>query len=383
MRKGLLEMLADLPPKFVGAKQEGYILFGVALLGFIIQMALRSADIYSADAPMWSDQIRYFLTDDPRVFDFDKAYGHPGTTIVLIGSLLHSLFNVSYRTALDLGMSLLIAGTAAACSYLCIVLRRNSLWWLATAILLLLNRLFIHATPPTAVAMPFLVLILLFAWRLWQQEGPSRSQYVLWGAAAGLAAATRLDAALLVSAPLLLLLGRRHGSRAVLPIMAGALASFYIADPFLWSMPVRHITDLAYKFTMHYTNYSSHVGIDSYFLLNASWLSIASFSWAILLLRQKRQEQIIPSPIVIIFSCISILSFLIVLSSRYQAARYLFPMFAAWEVLLPLFALEALSLHYKKGGSFSDQGQRNLATAVILGLVVLTQLPAYTIVFTR
>lgn len=58
---------------------------------------------------LWASQIQYFLTHDSRMFDFYGCYGHPGTTLVELGSLFHILFGFSYSTALALAISILIA----------------------------------------------------------------------------------------------------------------------------------------------------------------------------------------------------------------------------------------------------------------------------------
>ena len=277
-------------------KQERDIFLRVLLYGFIIQMAARAASVESVDQSMWAKQIQYLLTHDPRVFDFYAAYGHPGTTLVELGSLFHILFGFSYSTALTLGMSILIAVVTAACSVLCFLLYRQSLWWLATAFLLLLNRMYMNATPPTAVVMPFTVLIVLATWWLWEQQGrTSRWPYFLWGAVAGLAAATRLDASLLVSTPMFVLLWYRHGRRVVLPLLAGAGISFFMADPFLWFMPIRHVTDLVHKFTMHYVYYSPTKMEPSEFI-NAMWMSTVSFGWSFVLLFYQRRVRNNPNP---------------------------------------------------------------------------------------
>jgi hypothetical protein len=183
-------------------KQEWYIFWGVLFYGFLIQLVSRT--VYGfGDKTMWARQIQYLLNRDPRQFDLYGAYGHPGTPLVELGSLFHIVFGFSYDNAVTLSMSILIAMAIAVCSVLCSLLYRRSLWWLATAFILLLSRLYILATPPTAIVMPYIVLIVLATWWLWLQQLPSsRKLFFLWGVVVGLATATRLDITLLVSAPM-------------------------------------------------------------------------------------------------------------------------------------------------------------------------------------
>lgn len=361
-----------------------HIYFWVLLCGFIIQLVLQSVTFELVDHSMWANQIQYFLTNDPRLFDFSAAYGHPGTTLVELGSLFHVLFGFSYSTALTLSMSILIAMATAACSVLCFLLYPQTLWWLASTCILLLNRMYINATPPTTVAMPFTVLIVLATWWLWENSvSTSRWLYFLWGAVVGLAAATRLDAALLVGTPMFVLLWYRHGGKVVLPILTGAGISFFVSDPFLWFMPIQHITDLAHKFTKHYSKFDSTMysaTIEPADMVNAVWLSAVSFGWAFVLLCYRRLARIIPVPIMVIFSGTSVMALLIILSSKFQAVRYLFPLTIIWEVFLPLFALETLEPSTQTTSS-KALFQNSALSLWIIVLVVLTQLLAYTVIF--
>jgi hypothetical protein len=359
--------------------KEKRIFFTVLFSGFVIQMALRAVVDYS-DRIIFANQIQYFLTHDPREFDLLGAYGHPGTTVVELGSLLHIFFGVSYVNAVTLSISILIAGATAACSVLCFLLYRRSLWWLAAAFILLLNRMYIIAAPPTAVVMPFIVLIVLATWWLWEQPAfRSRWVYILMGAVMGLAIATRLDISLLVSTPMFFIIWYRHRYRVILPLLAGAGISFFIADPFLWFMPLQHISDLIHKFTLHYTHYL-RLKIDPFFLLDAGWLSAVSFIWSIVLFYHRRLARIIPVPIMIVVTSTTILGIIVVFSSKFQAVRYLFPLFTIWEIILPLFAFETLAT-YKSMDSTLTTHQETIISSSIIVLVVLTQLLAYQVIF--
>jgi hypothetical protein len=357
-------------------KQEWYIFFGVLFYGFLIQ--LMSKTVYGfGDKNLWTNQIQYLLNHDPRQFGIYSAYGHPGTPLVELGSLFHIVLGFSYDNAATLALSFLIASATAACSVLCSLLYRRSLWWLATAFTLLLSRLYFIATPPTAVAMPLIVLIVFATWFLWEQQDgtPSWRIYVLWGAVVGLAVATRLDISFLVSAPMFMLLWHRHGRKVLLPMLAGAGISFYIMDPYLWFMPIRHLVDLVHKFTVHYAHYSSPTKIEPLELARALSLAAVSVGWSFVLLYRRRLAQIIPVPILVVLIGASILAIMVILSSKIQLVRYLSPLIIAWEVLLPLFAQETFA-PTKRSELVDTPPERMVESWWIIGLVVLTQVIA-------
>jgi hypothetical protein len=365
-------------------KREKYIFFGVLFFGFVIQLVPRTL-FYFGDKSIWADQLRYFLNNDPRMFDFYLAYGHPGTVLLELGIVFHVLLGVSYATAMTLGESILIAAATAACSVLCFLLYRRSLWWLAAACTLLLNRMYMHATEPTAVVMPLVVLIVLATWWLWErQERISKWHCFLLGTVMGLAAASRLDAGVLVSLPMFLLMWHRHGRRIVLPLFAGAGISFFMADPFLWFMPIQHITDLVRKFTLHYTrSYPSRVQpftMDTISFVDAMWLSAVSFAWSLILFRRQRLARILPIPVMIVFFIISAIAMVVVFSSKFQVARYLYPLMMVWEVFLPLFILETLNPTNRRE-SVEASPQRSAISLSVISISILMQLPAYLTLF--
>jgi hypothetical protein len=168
----------------------------------------------------------------------------------------------------------------------------------------------------------------------------------------------------------------RHGRKVVLPLLAGAGISFFIADPFLWFIPIQHIADLLRKFTMHYSQ-SLLLKMELPFFVDAIWLSAVSFVWAFVLLRQQRLAQIMPIPIIIVFSSISILALVGVFSSKFQATRYLFPLIIVWEVFLPLFILETLIPTNSIESSIDSPPQITTISSSVIGLVILMQLLAY------
>ena len=140
-------------------KKTKYIFIGVLLYGFVIHLATKGSSSF-VDNALWADQIQYFLNRDPREFNFYGAYGHPGTTLVGLGSLLHILLGVPCLNAVTLSMSFLMAAATAACVVICLLLYPRSLRRGAAALLAAVHRGRAHtwrcASPaePRAVTQP-------------------------------------------------------------------------------------------------------------------------------------------------------------------------------------------------------------------------------------
>jgi hypothetical protein len=353
------------------------VFWGVFCYCLAIQLATKGQTDF-IDKTMWANQIVWYLNQDPRVFDFNAAYGHPGGTLVGLGSLLYRYCGLSSSVALSVSMSLYIAAATAACSVLCLRLRPQTLWWLAAAFILTFNRIYIFSTPPTATVLPLITLMVLSTWWLWQ-ENTSRPQwiYFAWGAIGGLAAATRLDITLLLGAAMFPLVCYRGRLRALPPMLAGASLAFFAADPFLWFMPLQHLKDLLHKFTYHYAQFQSKDTIRLTEYLYALPLTVASMVWGGVLLARRRLERLMPLPLFVGFSAATVLATALILTSDFQAVRYFYPLIMVWEILLALFALE----HFAPAGTAAELPQapdrRNLAAWVVILALVLIQLLAY------
>ena len=336
-------------------KPNVLIFISVLIVGFSIQAAMNSI-FPLGDLAMWAKEIRYFIAQDPKQFDFNGAYGNPGTLVLELGTVLHTLFDISYRNAVTLSVSVLVALAVAACSVVCFFLQPDSLWWLATACTLLFNRLCISATPPTAVAIPLITLIVLAAWWLINQQAlPAMKYFLGWGAAVGLACATRIEVSLLVSAPFSLLIARQHGRRTLLPMIAGALVVFFLSDPYLWLMPAKHLGDLVRRFTINYAQYPNMpIFVDE--MVQTLWLAALSCGWCLARLMRRSLPRILPGTIIVALSAISLLMLIVVFSSNYKPSRYFIPVAVVWEVILLLLALEAAEVKVvSDGGSVATR----------------------------
>lgn len=356
--------------------QSKVIFLGVLLYAFAVQVVIRSTSLV-IDKNLWASQIEYFLNRDPRAFDMLGAYGHPGTTLLELGSLFHLVLGTSYGDSLILGVSLLIAAGIAACATLCFLLYPRSLWWITTAFTMTFTRFFIDATPPTAVIMPFIALVVMGALWLWEQSQKSWWLYGLWGCVIGFSAATRLDMTALVGLPMIVLLLYRHGRCIIMPVTAGITVSFFIADPFLWFMPVQHILDLIRKFTFHHDNFSHPTEVKGREVFQMIVIGVICIIWWFALVGLRRKQVLpIPMQIIAVFLGISLLAGAIILSSTFQALRYFYPLVIVWEIFLPLFVLETFSPTNRHEPSGPFWGGTVVSWSIV-GIVIVMQILAY------
>jgi len=353
--------------------REKRVFLSLFLYGVVFQFATRGAGDLS-DTWIWAEQIQFFLERDPRVFDLFGAYGHPGTTLIELGSLFHGFFGVSYIHATMLSMSILIAGATAACATICLSLFPRSIWWLTTAFILLLDRPYFGVTPTTAIVIPLTTLSILTMWWLWVQRLPQPPwRYFLLGAIIGLTAATRLDTALPVGSVMIAIIWYRFGLSKMLAVLAGAVIAIFVFDPFLWFMPIRHLADLIRKFTLHYDTKIIPTGIESAELIRGLALSALSSGWSLVLLVRRRLSRIVPIPVIIGCFIISVFTLAVVLSSSTQSLRYLAPLIVLWEIFLPLLVLETFVPTTDPDRQSNGLSGIQIPSKTVIGLLILMQ----------
>jgi len=362
--------MVETAPRSFKPKNALFIFAGVFLLGFIFFM-FGVAPVQFPDKSMWADQIMFFETGDIRQFDFFLAYGHPGTPLLELGYLLHTVFQLPYVRAVELALGLLTCGITACCAVLCYRLFPYSDWWLFAAMTLLLNRLSAHGTPPTMAVMPLIVLIVLVTWWLWDVPSPLEGRFsLLWGAVFGLSIATRIDATVMVGGAMWLLLCFRFGLFQMLPAVAGGLLSFYLFDPYFWFMPVQHAVDLVHKFTIHYKSSSIHSTIDAVDWLHTLLFTVISLCWMLGLAYRRRLFRIVPVKILSVYLATFLVATLVIVTSKFQDARYFYPLIMFWEVLLPLLVLETYQARCELGEGHDFRRRTVLPYAIVIFLLV-------------
>jgi hypothetical protein len=257
------------------------------------------------------------------------------------------------------------------------MLQPQTLWWFTTGFILTMSRFYNSATPPTIVVMPILTLIvLLLCWLMKQKIDGSISKYFLWGTVLGISAATRLDISLFIGIPLIFLILRWSGIRAILPVLAGVTISFFITDPFMWFMPIQHVMDLLYKFTLHYSDFHQTRMIPWYEWANGVPLAVISIVWFLALLIRRRLGNVVPTQVLIVVLGLSLLASLILATSKFQSIRYLFPILVIWEIFLPMFAQQEYPYTIDHASTRTGLLDKK-AVWVILGFIIPTQILGY------
>lgn len=323
---------------FFKPTQSAVLFFATLLVAAVLQGILWTQHEV-IDMFMWADQGEWLMSGNPNVFGFDKAYAHPGGTVVE-GVLLLGKIGLTGDVAVTAVIIIFNSVVITLCVWLCHKLRRD--WWWASAVLLLLSShpLYLTATPTTAIAAPLVVLLCLFTIALFEKK-LQPSAYVLagWGVVSGLVVATRADIGVFSSAFFgALLLTVLPWTRILFSVVvAGAI--FVIANPFMWFMPIQHIFDLIHKITWHYADFTpTHMSLMSVVQITlTSWISmgIAAMLW-------WKKIYVIPAPALGVLYTMTIVLYTVFLTSDYQAVRYFMPVVFIWDILLPLFFLSAL-----------------------------------------
>ena len=346
------------------------ILVGVFLYSFLFLLILRSIEGF-IDEGDWTNQIRYLLDRDPRMINLFGAYGQPGSTILELGSLLRILLGVSYAQAFHFSTIILNSGAIAACAAMSFLLFHHPLAWITTVFILLPDRQYFHATPPTTIVMPLIVLMVLFTWWLLKHRAPQPIQrFVLLGGLIGISAATRLDASILAGSMIIAILWYRFGYLTVLSVIAGAAFSFFLANPYLWFSPIQHLADLVRKFTIHYSGKIMPTEVDHAELIRAIAPATLCFIWTSILLIRHRLSSFMPVPIMIGLSGASLLALTIILSSSIQNVRYLAPFLVTWEVILFVLILESLAPLVRRGQTMATSYDRSISMPLV-GVFIL------------
>lgn len=351
------------------------IFVAVFVAAFFLQWFGWSAGI--TDGSLWENEAKYVQTGDvAHEFDFFGAYGHPGGPIIEGVIAAHTVLRIPYDDVIIPFLCIVDALLIALATVLCYLLRPKYLWWLVAAAVLSLNsNFFQYATPPSAIASLLLVVLSLYALWLYERPDAASSRFVLWGAVAGLAGATRAPESAVIFTALLLLLWSRFGWRKAVYAAAAAGAVFVLADPFMLFMPVRHLGDLFHKAFLHYAEFAP-APLAPGTLIAFSSLSFISVFLAVATasLRRKISDSIPPRYLAVLLVFTVALS-VIFLTARYESARYFLPLTLLWEALLPLFLFQLLPFMRFSFLKTAD-GQRLAAlfmAAFVFGYLVLSQ----------
>jgi len=291
------------------------------------------------DVGMWAQQAEYVITKNPKQFDFAVAYAHPGATIIDGVALTHFLFGLPYSQAIIYFLSFADALIIAFMVVLCYQITPKTWWWMGTLALFTVNYMNDFATPTTAVSSLLVALLLLVTLRF---------RFWWWAIVAGLALATRVDIGLFIVG-LGLYLSTRLSLQKVVLLAFGVFFVFCLVNPYMWYMPVQHLKDLLYKMTWHYTEFTPSF-LSIYEVVLVSGLAIVSLFLAGGIIWQKKQVKLlIPLALFLSLIFVTVIGIGVIVTSSYQASRYLTPYVSIWELLLPLFlfTLAKQTRHYR------------------------------------
>lgn len=330
-----------------------FIFIGVFFISVIL-FGIRWNKLMMIDSGMWADQAEYVLLDNPKEFDYLFAYGHPGGPIIEGTIILNKIFGLDYDRAVVIFAIFICSFFVALACALCFLMKKERLWWFAVFVTLVFNWMLGYGTPPSIISTILVTFLCLFT--LYLYENTTRFQtlaLVVWGVVAGLSVATRADIGVVTSAFFLFILLQRINWRKLWLIISSALISFIIFDPFMWFMPIRHIKDLVFKFTYHYSDFmTNHLSLVTIITISSiTFLSIMMCMYFI-----SSGKRIGPPLVAPLFLRILIIMtgglYTIFLSSKFQTERYFLPILFIWEVFFPLFIFSLIDKTEIKSKNF-------------------------------
>lgn len=315
---------------------------------------------------MWADQTQYVLEGNSGQFNFDNAYGHPGTTIVLGTASLRWLLKLPFLDALYLFMTLSSVVLIVVAFGLSYKLWRNKYWAVVVGFILVGQKAYEYATPPSIIGSLLAVNLALVTLLI---IGGKSKFNLIWGLLAGLLVATRFDVGVVIAGAFLFGAFLKVGWNATLKMTVVLLLIFILANNFMWKMPIQHLRDLVYKIAYHYSEYPAVTKVAWLDLANFYFPAIASVALGIvfIMLRKKYSS---PLPFYFILTLLGItfgLGF-VFLTARYQSIRYFLPLNLIWQVLLPVFVFSFISQFYK----LSSMARQRLQTFICLFIAALS-----------
>ena len=336
---------------FSKPRQSQIIFFSVFIVSFIF-LCLRWNSYIMVDSGMWAAQSHYFFQGDSREFDFLNAYGHPGGPIIEGTIVIHKLFNTSYLFSEFVFIILICSIFIAGICTICFLLNKDKLWWIAVLSTLLFSWLYQYGTPPSIISTLIVSFLCLLTLYLYERNEYSSLPLLLWGITAGMSVATRADIGSIVFISFIFILFKKIDWGKIKILLITSFLSFFLFDPFMWFMPIQHLTDLLYKVIYHYSDFSiNHLSVLSVFSI--STITFIGIILALLFLLSPQKLNFLPLPRVFLWTLIvtTVVLYGIFLSSNFQAQRYFLPIIFIWEILFPLLffsLIDKMNINSKK-----------------------------------
>lgn len=290
--------------------------------------------------------------------DFEAAnrllYTYPAGPLMMIALAAHSWFNVPVRAALAGSMALLNAVFIGGAVVVSRKLDANSWWWLGAGGLLIFNRLYLRATPPTIIAIPMIVLLLLIfmAVRRWRDR--AGGWLLLWGIILGFTIATRYDIGAYTGLALGVFLIKTAGWEKAIKAAGIAMAVSIIFNPYFWLHGPRHYLDAVLLILYHFNDYSNPTTLKYSSIFRTSPLAILGVMtvalWSLVAKKYLPFSRGTAWALLLMTLGFTV----IVKFSQLQSVRYLFPLMVLWEIIVlwcvfhALWLIERMKIHAGK-----------------------------------
>ena len=327
-------------------RSRPYISFiAVFILSALLQGITWKGHVLMDDS-MWGNQTKFVLHNDTaQEFDFGAGYGHPGGPVIEGTAIIHGITRMRYDYSVDTLVVLFNSFIITLIYALCCVLKKDRLWGITAVIVLSLNWLYKVTTPPSAMAATLFVLLCLLTLYIYEQKKQVPPKYLwLWGLAAGMIVATRIDIGTVSFAVLLLFLwiSKSVNWKKMLLLGFGSFGAFVLFNPFMWFMPIQHVKDLIHKVTYHYADFAQ-INLSAMYICSISSLAFMGIAISIFFaIYYKKIKSPIASPFIYTTIALTVLLHIIFFTSRYKAERYFVPMIFFWEIILPLYVFTLL-----------------------------------------
>lgn len=322
------------------SKKTFYIIIVISFIVSFFFQWIKWKDVNFLDSHMWANQAQYVQTSDTREFDAKRAYGHPGGLVVEGTIVLHNLFKIPYTDSLAIFITVFNSIIISVICLLCYLMYGNHLWWLITLSTLAMNSAYDNATPTSAIVSPLIVFLSLLTLYFYKNKDKFNLKSIFaLSLVIGLATSVRLDISIFCSVFFLgfLVFTNTIDWKRLFYIISGSFVTFCILDPFMWFMPFQHIKDLIVKIIFHYSEFLPyHLTFISVFIISMLTIISILLAASIILLKNKI-KLLIPENFIKTLIVMTIILYIIFLTSHYQAERYFHPIIFVWEVLLPLF----------------------------------------------
>jgi len=320
------------------------------------------------DESLWLKDLAYLQQGDPRLFEEITVYAYPAIPLLYLPLLLHTSASLSLQSALVGTLIVLIALGIAGITFMCYCLRPHQPWWLAAAAITTLSPLYIHSTLASAIVVPLITLVLLLTlYVIEHHQTVNRSTLHVLGILLGCCALVRFDIAATIGVYTILILLPSLRWQTVTIVGSTALLTFYVLNPFMWKMPLTHSLDLLTKI-YHYSSLDTgHITLSTVSI----YFPLASISWLLAVLTISLNQRLTSLSQTFIASLLFLTAgvSLIIVGADGANIRYLFPLFLAWEVFLPLFVLDVITA--RQAAASKPQRHWTLAPHVVVGLFIV------------